>query len=69
LVLGRELDITLNLCYMEMAERHCYTDRVGMNDHALQFDSDSFWTRILLLYFTWICTITTTDYHITHCWF
>lgn len=44
---------------MEMVERHCCTDRVGMNDHTLQFDSNSFWTQILLLllYFTWICTL------------
>lgn len=43
---------------MEMVERHCYTDREGMNDHTLQFDSHSFWTPILLLlYFNWICTL------------
>lgn len=41
---------------MEMVERHCCTDRVGMNDHTIQFDSHSFWTQILL-FFTWICTL------------
>jgi len=41
---------------MEVVERHCCTDRVGMYDYTPQFDSHSFWTQILLL-FTWICTL------------
>lgn len=41
---------------MEMVERHCYTDRVGMNEHTLQFYSHSFWTQTLL-FFTWICSL------------
>jgi hypothetical protein len=40
---------------MEMVERHCCTDRVGMNDHSLHFYSHSFWTQTL--FFTWICTL------------
>ena len=42
LVFRKQLDSALNLCNMEMFERQCCIDGVGMNDHTLQFDSHSF---------------------------